>query len=64
MADISEAGLVETFDKLVSEGVIVYGPHESVKLKDQGYPVSKGHTIEAKIFTHGIHSSSSASAQH
>lgn len=43
MADISEAGLVETFDRLVSEGVIVYGPHESVRLKDEGYPVSKGH---------------------
>jgi hypothetical protein len=40
MENVTEAALTESFDQLVSEGVIVYGPHESVKLDDQGYPVS------------------------
>ncbi|RAR01530.1 ap4a phosphorylase 2 [Stemphylium lycopersici] len=53
---LPQAGLVETFDKLVSEGVIVYGPHESVRLKDEGYPLefricpalaTKPHTVGA-----------------
>lgn len=41
MATVSEAGLVETFDLLASEDVIVYGPHETVKVEDNGYPVRR-----------------------
>ena len=40
MDNVTEAALTDTFDKLVSEGVIQYGPHESIKLQDEGYPVS------------------------
>jgi ATP adenylyltransferase len=40
MDDVTEASLTETFDTLVSDGVIVYGPNESIKLEDEGYPVS------------------------
>ena len=40
MDDLSEENLVTTFDKLVSEGVIVYGPSTSVHVEDEGYPVS------------------------
>jgi hypothetical protein len=41
MADVTEARLVETFDQLANQGVIVYGPHETVKVEDDGYPVRK-----------------------
>lgn len=46
MDDVSEAKLTDTFDELVSQAVIVYGPHESVKLEAEGYPVSN-QTIKA-----------------
>lgn len=39
MTTVSEAGLVETFDLLANEGVIVYGPHDTIKVEDDGYPV-------------------------
>jgi hypothetical protein len=39
MDKLSEGTLVTIFDQLVSEGVIVYGPHESIKVNDGGYPV-------------------------
>ena len=41
MAAISEDELVETFDLLANEGVIVYGPHETIKVEADGYPVRK-----------------------
>jgi hypothetical protein len=44
MEDLSEEALTTTFDKLVSEGVIVYGPHESVKVEAEGYPVHNAPT--------------------
>ncbi|RMZ74290.1 ATP adenylyltransferase [Pyrenophora seminiperda CCB06] len=56
MDGVSEAKLTDTFDELVSRGVIVYGPHESVKLEAEGYPIefricpalaTKPHTIGA-----------------
>ena len=47
MDGVSEAKLIDTFDELVSQGVILYGPHESVKLEAEGYPVSD-QTIKAK----------------
>lgn len=37
---ISENELVALFDQLVSEGVIVYGPHTKHVVEDEGYPVS------------------------
>jgi hypothetical protein len=40
MDDITEDKLTETFDQLVAEGIIVYGPYESIKTEDHGYPVS------------------------
>ncbi|KAF1852080.1 uncharacterized protein K460DRAFT_373940 [Cucurbitaria berberidis CBS 394.84] len=56
MGDVSEENLVTTFDKLVSEGVIVYGPSTSVNIEDEGYPMefricpallTKPHTVGA-----------------
>jgi ATP adenylyltransferase/5',5'''-P-1,P-4-tetraphosphate phosphorylase II len=43
MDGITEDKLITTFDQLVSEGVIVYGPHESIKRDDHGYPVLLPH---------------------
>lgn len=40
MDDVTEAALIKTFDKLASEHVILYGPYESIKVEDEGYPVS------------------------
>lgn len=39
MEDLNEDKLIATFDYLASEGVIVYGPHETVRYVDEGYPV-------------------------
>ncbi|KAF2848765.1 hypothetical protein T440DRAFT_469837 [Plenodomus tracheiphilus IPT5] len=52
----SEESLTERFDQLVAEGVIVYGPHESIRVEAEGYPISfricpalatKPHTVGA-----------------
>ena len=45
MDDLSEESLINTFDKLVSEGVIVYGPSTSITVEDEGYPVSLSSTV-------------------
>ncbi|KAF1944211.1 hypothetical protein EJ02DRAFT_103705 [Clathrospora elynae] len=54
--DLSEEKLITTFDRLVSEGIIVYGPHESIKVEDEYYPIefricsalaTKPHTVGA-----------------
>jgi hypothetical protein len=39
--NITEDVIITTFDQLVTEGVLVYGPYESMKFTDYGYPVSK-----------------------
>jgi hypothetical protein len=39
MEKLTGDNLIATFDYLVSEDVIVYGPHETVRYVDQGYPV-------------------------
>lgn len=39
MHHLTEQTLTTTFDQLVDQGVIVYGPHESVKVEAEGYPV-------------------------
>jgi hypothetical protein len=39
MESISETDLIERFDKLVAENVIVYGPNTKQHLTDEGYPV-------------------------
>jgi hypothetical protein len=39
MEEISSESLIATFDHLVSEGVIVYGPHTTHAIEDEGYPV-------------------------
>lgn len=49
MADYWEVGLVETFDKLASEGAIVYGPHKIVSVEDNGYPVRR-YTTTSQVF--------------
>lgn len=36
----SKAQIVATFDALVAEDVLVYGPHEVVEYDCEGYPVS------------------------
>lgn len=40
MAELSEEKITSLFDQLVSENVLVYGPHESIKCEADGYPVS------------------------
>jgi hypothetical protein len=40
MENICEEELLGTFDQLVSEGVIVSGPHTKHETQDEGYPVS------------------------
>ncbi|EOA90638.1 uncharacterized protein SETTUDRAFT_144615 [Exserohilum turcica Et28A] len=57
MADAPHAAaLVEAFDRLVDEGVIVYGPHQTIRVDANGYPVefricptlaTKPHTVGA-----------------
>ena len=37
---LSEEKILTTFDQLVSEGSIVYGPYETIKEDCEGYPVS------------------------
>ncbi|KAF2829967.1 hypothetical protein CC86DRAFT_464442 [Ophiobolus disseminans] len=39
MDDISEDDLIVRFDELVSEGVIVYGPHTTHLVEDEDYPI-------------------------
>jgi hypothetical protein len=39
MESISETDLIERFDKLVAENIIVYGPNTKQHLTDEGYPV-------------------------
>jgi len=39
MAQISEAEIIATFDKLVSERAITFGPYETVREDCDGYPV-------------------------
>lgn len=40
MTELNEDAIVVIFDQLVSEGVLVYGPHESIIREAEGYPVS------------------------
>lgn len=40
MGDSDESKAVAVFDQLVSEGVLVYGTHESIVREAEGYPVS------------------------
>jgi ATP adenylyltransferase/5',5'''-P-1,P-4-tetraphosphate phosphorylase II len=40
MDNITEDTLITTFDRLVEDGVIVYGPHTTNLTEDFGYPVS------------------------
>lgn len=56
MDTLSETSLTERFDQLVAEGVIVYGPHKSVQVEAEEYPISfricpalatKPHTVGA-----------------
>jgi hypothetical protein len=47
MADLSNESITALFDQLVSENIIVYGPHESIKCEAEGYPVR--HSISINI---------------
>ncbi len=40
MSGSDEDKALAIFDQLVSEGVLVYGPHETVVREAEGYPVS------------------------
>lgn len=40
MAELDEEKITALFDQLVSENVLVYGPHQSIKCEADGYPVS------------------------
>lgn len=40
MVDSDESKVIAVFDQLVVEGVLVYGPHQSVVREAEGYPVS------------------------
>ena len=41
MAELNEDKITVLFDQLVSENVLLYGPHESVKCAAEGFPVSQ-----------------------
>jgi hypothetical protein len=43
LEDISDSHLTTLFDQLVSEGVIVYGPHTKHLIEDESYPVRHLH---------------------
>ncbi|KAJ4989325.1 tetraphosphate phosphorylase 2 (ATP adenylyltransferase) [Stagonosporopsis vannaccii] len=58
MGDSYESKAIAVFDQLVSDGVLVYGPHESVVHEAESYPVQfkvcehlskKPHTVGAKL---------------
>ncbi|KAG9199563.1 hypothetical protein G6514_008422, partial [Epicoccum nigrum] len=58
MGDLNEDKTLAVFDQLVSEGVLIYGPHQSVVRKAEGYPFQfkvcehlskKPHTVGAKL---------------
>lgn len=43
MESLNEKKTVEIFDQLVSEGIIIYGPHEKIIENCGGYPVRDLH---------------------
>jgi hypothetical protein len=47
MANMNEDNISAVFDNLVTENVIIYGPHKSIKCEAEGYPVS--HSISVNI---------------
>jgi hypothetical protein len=49
MASTMEDDAVKLFDQLVSEGVIIYGPHQAIFHEDNGFPVSMLIRIDAMI---------------
>ena len=40
MGDLDEDKTLAVFDQLVSEGILIYGPHQSVVRQAEGYPAS------------------------
>lgn len=46
MDALSEKTIIDLFDQLVSEGVIVYGPYETIAEACGGYPVR--HTYDGQ----------------
>lgn len=40
MSNFEEGKALAVFDQLVSEGVLVYGSHQSIVREAEGYPVS------------------------
>ena len=40
MIELNEEAVTSLFDKLVSENILVYGLHQSIKREADGYPVS------------------------
>ncbi|KAI8934751.1 hypothetical protein NX059_008439 [Plenodomus lindquistii] len=40
MDDLSEQTLITRFDQLVDEGIIIYGPHETIHVEAEGYPLT------------------------
>ncbi|KAF2993695.1 hypothetical protein E8E13_002267 [Curvularia kusanoi] len=58
MGDFDKGKTLAVFDQLVSEGILVYGPHQSIVRDAEGYPVQfkvcehlskKPHTVGAKL---------------
>ncbi|KAF2639126.1 hypothetical protein P280DRAFT_454183 [Massarina eburnea CBS 473.64] len=58
MGDLDESKINDVFDQLVSEDILVYGPHESIVRDAEGYPIEfrvcehltkKPHTVGAKL---------------
>lgn len=45
MVELNEEKITSLFDQLVSEEVLVYGPHESIKREADGFPVSQSITL-------------------
>jgi ATP adenylyltransferase len=41
MVNLSEDSITAVFEKLVAEGVVMYGPHEVVREDAGGFPVRR-----------------------
>jgi hypothetical protein len=45
----SEVQIVATFDTLVSDGLLIYGPHQVIEYDCEGYPVSPTLTCRTRV---------------
>jgi hypothetical protein len=64
MGELNEEKITALFDQLVSEDVLVYGPHKSIRCGAEGFPVSQAIklVVACTWVTDSAYSSSSKSA--